>query len=208
MQLLLDKVTASIVGVVIVTILVALQFRMQEEKVEITNLYSANKEALSFAETLERDLVNTGFGISPGDSSIIAFHKTNAGMKTITDSLIFRGVGAGGAAALIRYVASPVDSVVVDGVSMPTYQVVRSENAGAGFVDAGASPRTLLEFNIDLLDFTNNITIPSNVRKIRIRMVNAVPTGIKDEQTRTMKQVHWGVTLTPNNLQLAGYQGG
>lgn len=209
MQFHLDRIIAGVVGLAVITILIGLLFRMQEKTVENTNLYTANSQTLNFGEVLERDLGNAGFGIGPGDQGILAFNNVVHGSVTITDTLIFRGVGNGGGSALVRYLTLPVDSALVEGQKLPTYRVSRQEDLGAGWIESGASPSSLIDFRIELLDLANNVSTPLNARKLRVRMVNAVPVNVGNQgENRTMEQVHWGITLTPSGLALGDFQGG
>ena len=208
MQFIFDRIVAGVVGLAVISILIGLHFRMQEETVENTNLYSANKQALNFAEILERDLSNAGFGIQPGEQGILVHSTTIFDSLSVTDSLVFRGIGDGGP-AMIRYTTFPADSATLKGSTVPTYQVLRHENFGAGWIAAGASPRSLIDFQIELLDLANNMSTPQNARKIRARLVNAVPANDgSPNKKRTLEQVHWGVTLTPSGLALGDFQGG
>ena len=165
MQLILDKIAASIVTAVVFLALFGLQTRVQGDTVGETVSYMAKKQTLNFAAILERDLSNAGFMTAPGQQAILQYSNSTIDSVTYTDMLEFIGMGSTGAQAGIRYVTSQVDSTYMDGSLRPAFQVQRFENIGAGWTMAGGSMSTIIDFDIALLDENNNGSTVDTARK-------------------------------------------
>ncbi|NND71644.1 MAG: hypothetical protein HKN43_08695 [Rhodothermales bacterium] len=210
MQLILDKMAAAVVTAVVFLVLFGLQTRVQGDSIGETVSYMAKKQTLAFAEVLERDFANAGFMTAPGQDAILKYSNSTADSVEYTELIEFVGMGSNGSQAGIRYVTSQVDSTYSDGNVVPTFEVLRYENLGSGWKISGGSMSTLTDFDISLLDENNNGANMSNTRKIRIRLVNAVE--IKRSTDRNfvnarIKDLRWGITLTPRGLSQQLYQG-
>ena len=119
MQLILDKMAATIVSAIVFIILFSLQVRVQSNSAGETVSYMAKKHTLNFAEILERDLANAGFMTAPGQQAVLGYSNSVVNGVTITDSLEFWGMGNAGTQARIRYVARNIDSTYADGTTLP-----------------------------------------------------------------------------------------
>ncbi len=210
MQLILDKLAASIVTAIVFLALFGLQTRVQGDSAGETVSYMAKKQTLNFAETLERDFANAGFMTAPGQQAILQFSNSTVDDVTYTDMIEFIGMGSTGTQAGIRYVTTQTDSTFVDGKSVPTFQVERFENVGLGWKNAGASMSTLTDFDVDILDENNNGTTVDTARKIRVRLTNAVNIRRASDSNfvkASLQQLRWGITLSPRGLSQQQYQG-
>jgi hypothetical protein len=210
MHVLLDQLSAALVGSIVLLMLFSLHIRVQSSTIEDTLLYTAKKQTLSFAEILERDLANTGYLTVPGQQSIEAYSNKIFGGTQYTDTFQFWGSDAGGNRVRVRYDATVVDTVEADGT--PVLRIERSEDAGAGFQIAGASMSSLTDFDISLLDVNNNGATMASARKIRVRFENAVGdpdavSGVAGHKKPFMQKLRWGITLSPRGLRLQQFQG-
>ncbi len=213
MHLIFDKMTATLVGAIVLVMLFGLQSRIQSNTVESTIMYAAKKQTLAFAEILERDLSNAGYLTTPGEKAILAFSNRIEAGRSLTDTLEFWGSDAAGDRVRIRYALETAGSSIREGVSVPLYRVSRYEEDYGMWKLAGASMSTLTAFRVDLLDSGNNGVIDtSDARKIRVRFENAiVGHQARDRDGRTgnifLQRLRWGVTLSPRGLALQEFQG-
>lgn len=211
MTLILDNISATIVAGVLFMMIFALQIRVQTNSVEETLYYEAKRATLSFAGTLERDLVNAGFRSTPGDS-VITGHSNyvDGDSSLVTTSFTFWGLGSDGTRTLIRYSSTPTDSVMVREGFAAAYRVERHEHVGGIWRMTGASPSTLVRFEIELLDQNDFTTTMAEARKFRIRLSNAVGGNTMrraGSAQRVAHELRWGITLAPVGLKQQSYQG-
>jgi hypothetical protein len=74
----------------------------------------------------------------------------------------------------------------------------------------GASPGTLVQFEVELLDHNDFVTSLAEARKFRIRLSNAVGGNTMrraGSAQRVAHQLRWGITLSPAGLSQQSYQG-
>ncbi len=205
MSVLFDHLTSVLVAGVIILLLVVVHMRSQQTSVERTMAYMGKKHLLELADLLERDLNNAGYGTTPGQAGITA-HTTRTDGQT--DLLSFWGSDASGTQREIRYVLAETGSVTIDDETMPLFELQRSEKIAGVWTSMGGTTPTLTNFTVDLLN-ANNIptTNLSEARRFRIRVSKAVMPDVgPDEYLKGYRLLHWGITLTPDNL--GGYQGG
>ncbi|MFQ5571686.1 MAG: hypothetical protein ACE5G0_18555 [Rhodothermales bacterium] len=209
MVFLYDHVISLIVGSIVVLMLFTVQQRSQQVNVERTMTYVAKKQLLEFADVLERDFTNIGYGSAPNDSVLTAFHVRADG---VTDTLAFWGAketNLGTVRVQIRYVVSLVDSVVVDEGPIPVYQLRRYEREASGlWVEAGGSPATLSRFSLTpMVAGSTNTADFQQADQLQVQVANVVmPTNYEpDNITRGFRHLYWGIMVTPGSV--TGYQG-
>lgn len=211
MTLILDNITATIVAGVLFLMIFAMQIRVQTNGVEETLYYEAKRATLGFASILERDLVNAGFKSTPGDSVITGYtNYLDQDSVVVTSSLVFWGIGSNGTRTRIRYTTTPTDSVMVRDGLAAAYRVERHEHTGGLWKMTGASPGTLVQFEVELLDHNDFVTSLAEARKFRIRLSNAVGGNTMrraGSAQRVAHQLRWGITLSPAGLSQQSYQG-
>ena len=204
MLFLYDHLIALLVGSIIILMLFTIQRRALQENVEQAMINAAKKQTLELADALERDLANAGYATVPGQGGITAYSMRADG---VTDTLAFWGSDAAGTQIEVRYVVSVVDTVMIEGETLPLFEMQRFQRNGGPWVHDGGSPSTLTHFSITLLDENNLVTGPADVRQLRVQVTNAVfPHIVPDDYLRGYRQLHWGITLTPSSL--ADFQGG
>ena len=209
-MILIDRIVAVIISAMIVLMGFMVQQRAQQTSVGSTMLYVGKKQTLELADMLERDLANVGFDLTPGQNAITTFTVQNDGLL---DSLVFWGVGrdsVGTAAQQVEvlYHLVPDDTVQIGEESVPLFVLERSERTGGGAWSLdGGSPPTLTRFYIDLLGENNSIVGPSQARRVRVWLENAVmPETNMGELMNHLRLLRWSMTVSPMNLR--GFQGG
>lgn len=213
MYIIFDKMTATLVGTIVLVMLIGLQSRIQSNTVESTIMYAAKKQTLAFAEILERDLSNAGYLTTPGETAVLAYSNRFEAGRSLTDTLEFWGSDAIGDRVRIRYALEPAGYTVSDGVAVPLYSVARYENNLGIWKLSGASMPTLTAFRVDLLDSgSNGVVDVADARKMRVRFENAiVGHQTKDSDGRSgnvfLRRLRWGVTLSPRGLAQQAFQG-
>ncbi len=213
MHLIFDKLTATIVGGIVVLMLFTIQSRIQSNTVESTIMYGAKKQTLNFAEILERDLSNAGYLTVPGDEGILSHTNAVVGTRVQTMMLEFWGSDEAGARTRIRYRLEPSFTAHIDGTETQLYRLTREENKAGVWTPNGASMSTLSSFRVDLLDSGNNGVVNRiDARKLRVRFENAVVSQRMAERDGTdrglyLKTLRWGITLSPQGLRMQAYQG-
>lgn len=212
MHVLFDNVTAVIVGTVVLILVIALQSDVRDATVERTVMYSTKKQTLSLADMLERDLINAGFGVLPGETGILWHSVDSVGGVVYTDRLEFRSVDPVGNPLEARYLISVAGSTELDGASVPLLQLTREVRSGGAWTPAGGSSPTLTAFSIDLLNDQNTPTDLAGARRLRVRFANAVLSGSHDSdagrrRNRVLSQFHWAVTVEPPGLRQQSFQG-
>ena len=213
-MVLMDRIIAMLISTVLVLIGLTVQQRAQQTSLGNTMLYVGKKQTLELADMLERDLLNVGYNIAPGQLAITSYAVQANGML---DSLIFWGVGRdslGGAARQVevRYRLVEADSVEISGESFQLYELQRHQREGATpWVLAGGSPETLTRLHIDPMGQSNTLvdpmTNPEEVRRIRVWLENSVmPESNMGKLMEGFRRLRWSVTLSPSNLR--SFQGG
>lgn len=212
MILILDNLSATIVGMVVIAAMFALQVRVQESTVERTVLYQAKKQTLAFGEMLERDLDNAGFGVLPGEEGITGFDDDSSMGLTFTRELVFRSADPAGNPISIRYRAAVADTAEINGVPRPLLSVTREENDGAGWQMSGGTPANIADFDVDILNENNVNVARANARKVRVRFMTGL---VKNRyggpgsarQKRYLDELVWGMTIEPAGLRNQVFQG-
>ena len=204
MLFLYDHFLALLVGSVIILMLFMIQVRAQQENIEQAMINAAKKQTLELADALERDLANAGYATAPSQPGITAYSMRADG---VTDTLAFWGSDAAGTQIEVRYVVSVVDTVTIEGETLPLFEMQRFQRNGGPWVHDGGSPPTLTHFSVTLLDENNLVTGQADARQLQVRVTNAVFPHIgPDDYLRGYRQLRWGIMLTPASL--ADFQGG
>ena len=212
MYLIFDRLSATVVGGVVILMLFTIQTRIQSNTVESTIMYGAKKQTLNFAEVLERDLSNAGYLSVPGDAGILSHSNVTSGTKVLTDSLEFWGSDKTGNRTRVRYLLQPTIVTRIDGEDTQLYRMDRYELIAGTWKPSGASMSTLSDFRIDLLDSGNNGVINRvDARRLRVRFENAVVSqrmidGDGSDRGLYLNKLRWGITLSPKGLAMQTFQ--
>ena len=200
MQFILDHISSTIVGGVVLLVLIVTTARNQDAQVDAIRYYSGRLNMVQLTEMLERDLRNLGSGVPPGIDEIIAYDWSASTpyieFYTQEDTI------AGLPARRVRYelqktrVMYSQESGRVD--SVQCYELIRRKWVAGSFVDDGRSMDTLTDISIDLLDVALQ-PITSNfdqTRFIQVDLEAIPPLG----QERSLKRFRWRNRYHPINL--------
>jgi len=184
MQLILDNISAIMIGSAVILIVLSTQFQAQRSAVEQTVAYASKQSTLQTGLAIEEDLAALG----NGTASTVTDVQTNAdGLTTVFE---FWKQDAGGADMEVTYRLTPGNKVVVRSDSVQLYTLDRFENdVWAGGV-----------FALDMLDSGGNVTVSAgSARLVRATLVNVYPFG--EDDGSSVFQTHWGITIRPIGLQ-------
>ena len=196
MAFLLDHLTAVIVGAVLLSALVFVQFRQQQTSVATTQRYSAQMQTAEFAATLQRDIENmrtkaqTVAAFGTGGYRLRLRRKTGTDGETYTQQFAFPtlrdpSLGATSPVAIVTYVTEPTgESVRVGAVLRPTYRVTRYEysradgervtGGGAGLIDLDV---ILVTGSLEAATALDPSTTPTRVKISAVGAPPAAPGG-------------------------------
>lgn len=162
MQLLLDHLSATIIGVAIILALASTQLSVQQSGVEQVSAHAAKTKAISLARWLEDDITSLGanFGRNMNRFELPVDDANGNTLEWIFYSDSLNGDGTT-TRHLTRYRTNVVDEIEVEGELKPLYQIDRElatapvvgDAAGAPspWVGDGRSVATLSRFRIGLV---------------------------------------------------------
>lgn len=186
MQLILDNLLATIIGGTVALVLLTTTLNSNTASVDQTMYYAAKKHAISLTEMIESDFDNIGMGVAPVIDPVTEF----------TDSTIsfLRKMDPSDASTVtVRYHRSKVDSVEVDGVKVPGYEVIR-------YVDgtiSGKSPDYVSTFSVTFQDIDGNtVSGWSTASSVAVQMHVAV----QATSNAYVHETRWHRTFRPPNL--------
>ncbi len=190
MQLILDNISAIMIGSAVILIVLSTQFQAQRSAVEQTIAYASKQSTLQTGVSIEEDLAALGNGTADTVTDV----QTNAdGLTTVFE---FWKQDAGGADMEVTYRLSAGNKVVVRGDSVQLYTLDRFEND----VWAGGGGERVRFFALDMLDSDGNVTLSAgSARLVRATLVNVYPFG--EDNGSSVFQSHWGITIRPIGLQ-------
>jgi hypothetical protein len=183
MQLLLDHLSATLIGGILLLTLVLVNFRHQNAALESTGNYALNRQMLDFTAVLQRDLKNVSQveTVAETDSTFIFFAQTSSADTTQYE---------------IEYRRIQVDER--DG--MPLYVIER-------YVDdalTGSSMGIISEWTIQALETDGTpATTPAEARQIAVQVHMVMPFEITDEKEASsgLEETAWEATFRPALLQ-------
>lgn len=171
MHVLLDHLTATVVGSIVLLVLLAVVMRTGEAETDQQVYETSQRMAQSLAQQLEGDLLNIGYGLP----------STVAPIESWTDSslVIHRRSGTQPTDPILRveYRRTTRDSTVVDGVTLPVYQVERFQDGAP----AGGTAPTLTAFELDLIDAAGAETTDL-AQAVAVRALFRTSFGTGDDQ--------------------------
>lgn len=161
MSVLLDHLTALIIGTVAVLLLVILGFRVSQDQVDIVSNYMATTHTYELTEVLEHDLINIRpASMSPSTMQFKCGIRQNiTTANEYTDMAQFMAIEGPGATSvvMIQYEVVPGTSgdsldTILEGVNgrYPLYDLVRSIDDGSGLKES-ARWNNILNFSMDLI---------------------------------------------------------
>jgi len=154
-----DHLAATVVGCVVVLILLSLGAGVGDTENGVQIYEASRRQSQAFAQQLEGDLLNTGFGVPAAD----AIESWSA-----SSIVIHRKADTTAAATPLRIEYRRVQdhTVAIDGVDTPIYEIQRYQDG----VRSGGSPAALSSYSLVLLDASGAPTsMPANARAVRVQ---------------------------------------
>lgn len=189
MQLILDNISAVMIGSAVILIVLSTQFQAQRAATEQTMAYVSKKSTLDLGRVVEQDLIALGSGTT---DTITDMQENVDGLTTLFE---FRKLDGTGTDIEVAYTLTASDMVNVRGDSVQLYELDRYENG----VWAGGGGSRVRFFSIDMLNSNGHETAGvASARLLRIRLVNVYPFG--EDDGSSIFQSHWGITVRPEGL--------
>lgn len=205
MTVLLDHLSAIIIGAAVLLILAATQIFAQRSGIEQAASYATKTKALSFGEWLEDDILTLGenFGRnrfrfetpevdSLGNTTLFQFYSDS--LNVITSDTV---------RMMTRYQLQYVDSILRDTISTPVYQLRRqiatspvtngTASAPSSWRTDGFSLATLSSFRIVMLDRTGRETQSveaGDYLRISFNLLPQFPV-----EPEYLRELYWSTTL-------------
>ncbi len=207
MILLLDHLSAVVIGSAIILILISMQMRSTEMGVEQSSGYMMKNQATDLATWMEEDLLQIGRNIdkeervafenpltnSSGNTSEFVFYRDTIRYYLTTPDTLHIGT---------RYTLTPVDTRILNEDTLVVHRIDRFANVNGGaWNKTGSSVPYLSSFNVDMLDSDAQPIVdpvaaatadPLAVRNTRIRFSMVTP---YETSRTTVRQVYYGSTL-------------
>ena len=204
MQILLDHLAATVMATIVFFLLLVVSLRSSETSQDQTMYYASKKQAISFREMIEHDFQNIGWGVSNTENVFVTLDSTVVSFLMKIDSSEVEP-------SKVTYLRVPADTVVVDSLQIPLYEVQRwvGDRDGVDSVLTGSSSQTLTEFSVELRDAggaqVTSIVNQGDVRTAHVRFIVVPPVvGNHAEHWHNGKNrnaSHWNRTFFPLNLR-------
>lgn len=189
MHVLIDHLTATLIGTAVLLMLMGIGLRMSQAGTDQQVYETSQRVAQSLAQQLEGDLPNVGYGVPRSAAPIVSW----------TDSsFVFRqrmGTAPSDPLVTVEYRRVTAGTALVGGTPTPIYRVERYEDG----VLAGGSAATLSAFDLDLLDASGATTaLVADARALRVRFTASFLT----RDAPTTNAARFDRTFHPLNLAL------
>lgn len=181
MQLILDNLSATLIGSVILMTLLLINFRNQSAAVESTGNYALNRQMLDFTEVLQRDLQNVSSveSLAETDSAFAFFAQVEE-----DDTTKYRVV----------YERSQVGTRD----NLPLYRIERFVDG----VSSGSSMGVVTEWEIAALDAAGSQAVdPDQAQQITVRVRMITPFEVPGQEATGLTETDWEATFHPELLQ-------
>ncbi|MFQ5572335.1 MAG: hypothetical protein ACE5G0_21880 [Rhodothermales bacterium] len=186
MAFIYDHLTATILGISIFFLLVAVQLRSTETSRDQARYYSAKTQVLNVKEMIEYDFENVGTGVAKYDPIFVS--KTDS-----TFTFMEKVLPTDPDPSTVMYRRVPREVVTIEGEEVQLYEIQRLVEG----VVTGKSPPTMKEFDVTLLNSNREVeTNLTAVRAIQVRFTVLSPLGNKNE----LHEARWNRTFWPPNL--------
>ena len=201
MHFLLDNLLAAVIGGIALVLMIGVNQQNHRDTIRQQLLYQARSQMISLTDALTWDLNNTGYKVSGGAPSITRYTTDTVMGQEVTDDIEVHTRDVHGNALVTRYTLTLADTMTVDSGVLPLFVMRRYEDD----VLVGETPPIIIRLDVDLLTATGAPAGPSNARQLRLNYRQAVAPGTDASAlTGLNRELHWGITLTPPNLQTYG----
>lgn len=211
MSLILDHLTAILVGSSLIGVLLFVQQRGQQTAIESTIHHSVQTQSFSLTETLSRDLENIRNSEITGVQAHVSREGNNtAALRFIT--LADPTLGEASPLIAVTYRLEDTGELVEVNDSLSTvFRLARYMNDGSGYVFSGSSTETIVGFNASLLPSDGSTPVeggtePDDFGVINVSFTAARPSvaWLAGDQTTSGRssQTQQGFALRPLPLQV------
>ena len=202
MQILLDHIAATILGITVVFILLQLQLDSHEANADALRYHANRVQTLSFLETLERDFQNIGAGVNAGGVMIVGL--TNDSPTSSFEFMAMTDTTAAATVQQIKYELVPTGTATIHSGSVsqskPTYEIRRLVRTGSGYAVTGRSSNSILEFEVTLLS-ASGVAVGSDFESARVVGVSLVSLSPMGHDGVTGES-RWKSSFRPSSLKL------
>ncbi len=206
MTLILDNLSALVVGATVFLMMLSTQLRVTEMSVEQSTSYMMKNQASSLATWVEEDILRLGENIdktveAPYENPVQANGRTTE-FTFFRDSINTNVAPPDTLRIQTRYDLEEIGERVLEGDTLSVYRINRNVKMGGGaWQPAGQSPPLVSVFRVDMLDMDAQVVAdpvaalaadPLSVRNTRVRFAMVAP---YDLERSTLQQVYYGSTL-------------
>lgn len=186
MQILLDNLLATLIGTTVTLILLATTLQSNTASVDQTMYYAAKQHTVSLTEMIESDFDNIGMGVAPVLDPITEYTDS-------TISFLRKLDPADAGTVTIRYLRSKVDSLEIDNVKQPGYEVIRYVDGAV----SGKSPNYISTFTVTFQDADGTpVSGWATASSVAVQMHIAV----QGTSNAYVHETRWNRTFRPSNL--------
>ena len=194
MFLMLDNLSATLIGIAVLFILVVMQQRVQRVSREQVMMYAANQHIIDFGAWIEEDMNNIGWGVSgsngvtgimqndtiPDLTRLFSFDRFLDSTSVVTSSVQYQVVPALDGSGAQRFAE-------INGTDVPLWQVQRLV---AGVVTGDSAP-FITHFNIELENNLGQPVAANAAEQVSIQIAMGMPFG----EDAHIPETHWGTTF-------------
>jgi hypothetical protein len=189
MAAILDHLTAILVGASLLGVFLFVQQRNKQAAVEATVHHAAQEQAFTALETIERDSDNMRL--------FDAFRPRVQQRDGLTTQLTFHtladpGLGQTSPLVAVTYrLEDTFRTLTVDGRTRPVYRLARYVNDGAGYVYAGGSTESVLDFDVTFFGRDGTVVTDGEatdaLARLSVGLVSAItgPEQVAGDQSAT-----------------------
>jgi len=187
MQILIDHITATMIGGTVLLILTVAQFRTNAAAIDQTSYYASKKQVLELTNMIEADFKNIGLGVPSGTPVFNEVTSTALEFKMLLDP-------GDPVYSTVRYEVVPADTLELDGQNVPLTKLRRIVNG----VLTGQSPPRMTEFVVELRNVLGNpVANPEDTETIHVHFALVPPFNADDGY---IKKTYWTRTFLAPNL--------
>ncbi len=185
MHILLDNISATLIGGMVMLIFVASQAIGTDATINQTGYHAARAQVYAFGEQLQDDFENFGLGVSTGTNVIQS--------QTSNQISFWRQLDTSNPTlSTVTYTFVATDTVDVRGTSTPLFTIERSVNG----VAEGGGPANMSAFALELRN-SDGDAVANEADAFSVHLRFAVLPYFDDEPT--LSNLHWSRTYRINS---------
>lgn len=179
-----DNLSATVIGLTIISILMVMQVRLQRATYNRTIVYAAKTQAIDLGEWVQRDLALLG-----EDKTYVVPSPDTSG-NTVSFTFRRKMSASASTPSVVNYTLTPGATVVIEGQAVRLYQLTRRVDGTV----VGQSQPTLTRFRLFFLDENAaEVATAAQARLLRIQFSTAMP---METDGQYLRETYWG-TIVP-----------